>query len=326
MGLFRKKSVAAKEAPSSESPATGTNTVVAASPPPLPARPVSPISEPTDTAVAAPPLASLDQPTQHTISTEENVHADQHQREVVARESQQQEAIDRIAEKEKEAFGGGAVAGGGLASEKDIYPTEKVEASSNGIVDDGMMRGFRPVEGFVVLSVPVVFFFSLGVELTSLSLALSFRSNLSNTSAAPADEKSNHHLAEGAAVGGLAGIGAAGAGGAFSHDGADRSAHSHTLSSHRAKLIVLALVPRRSLVENTNGDAGEKHLPAPIQTDLAASSPDSSLPNSAASPIANDAASPLSASALAKIHKAECESLLRLSSRSRSSARETQTD
>ena len=142
MGLFRKKSVAAKEA----SPETPANTTVVAAPP-LPARPVSPVTEATPEIAA--PLAPIEEHT-HAISTDEAVQADQHQKEVVEREAEQQQQIDRTAEKEREAFGGGAIAGGGLGSaatagsENETYPAEKVGAS-NGIVDDGMMKGFVAV-------------------------------------------------------------------------------------------------------------------------------------------------------------------------------------
>lgn len=241
MGLFRKKSVAAKEAPvntSSESP----NNAAVVAPPPLPARPVSPVNESSNTAEVAPPLAPMEEPT-HAISTNDTVDADQHQREVVAREAEQQQAIDRSTEKEREAFGGGAIAGGGLGSaaspttsERETYPAEKVGGGSNGIVDDGMMKGFVAVpsgghsaEGRVPPSpsrLCFTFLFCVATKLNSpLLIHFSlFRSNLSNenTYAAPVDEKSNHHVAEGAALGGLAGIGAAGAGGAFSNEGTDK--------------------------------------------------------------------------------------------------------
>lgn len=100
------------------------------------------------------------------------------------------------------------------------------------------------------------------------------------------EEKPNHHVAEGAALGGLAGVGAAGAGGAFANG------HDHHQQQNE-----------RSIVDPV--EQQQQHIPAPIQTsNLAASTPHSAeTPNSATSP----QSPPLSASAMAKIRKAEAK-------------------
>lgn len=154
MGLFsRKKSVIGKTAPASSTttsePTITTNddAAIGVTLPPLPARPASPPSAvDNDFSAVAPPLAPIaaEEPIHHAISTDEAVLPDEHQKEIEARETQQE--MDR----EKEVFeanGGEGALGSQDQQESNNYPEEKTgsAAGAGGVVDDGMMKGFVPV-------------------------------------------------------------------------------------------------------------------------------------------------------------------------------------
>lgn len=115
------------------------------------------------------------------------------------------------------------------------------------------------------------------------------------------DEKSNHHLAEGVAAGGLAGVGA----GAFAANG-----HGHEHSQQNDKAIFDHAQHQEAAVfdhAQQNQQHGEQaHVPTPIQTSNLTATPQhqADTPTSATSPLSPQSP-PLSASAMAKIKKNE---------------------
>lgn len=170
MGLFRKKTVKA-DAPTTPTTASTTTTPALASTPEVASVSATPALPPR---AATPEQASTaviaEEP--HALSTDHAVDADAHQREVEAKEADQQRELDADHNRDSLAGGSGglgsaAVIGGGGShdsypqekaasplsnGETSSYPAEKIGAGEtspvvhdNGVQDDGMMKGFVPV-------------------------------------------------------------------------------------------------------------------------------------------------------------------------------------